>query len=298
MLKEVMAAISAVQPSQLFVVADGPDLNQPGEAQLVSNSREVVDQSVTWDCTIEKNYASEKLGLKTRVVSGLTWVFDQVDRAIILEDDCVPDPSFFIYCKLLLDRYAEDDRIMSIGGVNFQFENHKTPYSYYFSIYNHVWGWASWRRAWSLFDENMSLWPEVHKKNMLAAYFQEKGALQYWNKRFQAVYENKIDSWAYRWTYSCWMQNGLSILPSINLVSNIGGGLQATHTQGQRNPLLNIPVEEMKFPLSHPPYVQRHAQADLYTQSQYFRNRPLAPLKRRVKLFLARFSGIIESDVQ
>ncbi len=170
----------------------------------------------------------------------------------------------------MLERYADDERVMHISGSNFQFGQRRTKYSYYFSRYNHGVGWASWRHAWQHYDAAMKLWPEVKEQGLLAGIFSDKRAVQDWMRAFQLVYEQKIDSWAYCWTFACWVQNGLSILPNVNLLSNIGFGADSTHTKNSRSRFARMQIEAMDFPLTHPPFVMREMEADAYTQKRNY----------------------------
>ncbi|MEW6491011.1 MAG: glycosyltransferase family 2 protein, partial [Cyanobacteriota bacterium] len=145
--QKVFEAIRQAHPPLLFVIADGPRPNKPGEDQKCAATRAIIDQ-VDWDCEVLTNYSEINLGCERRVSSGLNWVFDTVEEAIILEDDCLPHPTFFSFCEELLDYYRNDQRVMVITGQNVQFGRKRTDYTYYFSRYNHCWGWASWRRAW------------------------------------------------------------------------------------------------------------------------------------------------------
>ena len=269
---KVFTAIRQAKPPQLFVIADGARSDRPGEAEKCAATRAIID-GVDWECEVFTNYADVNLGCKTRISSGLDWVFEQVESAIILEDDCLPDPSFFLFCETLLDRYREDERIMVVSGNNFQFGQQRTNYSYYFSRFNHCWGWATWRRAWQHFDVEMKLWQQVKSDRWLELIFDEPRAANYWQKMFQAAYDEKVNTWAYRWTLACWLQSGLTVIPHVNLVSNIGFGSQATNTT-VKNIFANLPAREMNFPLQHPPFIVRHALADNFTQSTQF-NRPL-----------------------
>lgn len=140
------AAIKAARPSTLLVVADGPRLDRAGEQELCARTRTVID-GVDWPCEVLRNFADANIGCGRRVSSGLDWAFSQVDEAVILEDDCLPDPSFFPYCDELLERYRTDERIMMVSGNNFQNGASRTWDSYYFSRLPHCWGWATWRRA-------------------------------------------------------------------------------------------------------------------------------------------------------
>ena len=164
--ERVFAEIRKVKPQKLLVVADEPVQIDRGRPRLRS-ARAIIDR-VDWDCEVLKNYADVNLGCRLRVSSGINWVFDTVEEAIIMEDDCLPHPTFFRFAEELLDRYRDDRRMMSISGQNVQFGRKRTDYSYYFSRYTHCWSWASWRRAWQHYDLDMKLWPEIRDGNFLA----------------------------------------------------------------------------------------------------------------------------------
>lgn len=266
---KVFAVVRQAKPARLLVVADGARSDRPDEAKKCAEARAIIDR-VDWDCEVLTNFSDRNLGCKLRVSSGLDWVFSLVEEAIILEDDCIPDPSFFRFCEELLAYYRDDERIMAISGDNFQLGRRRTSYSYYYSRYNHCWGWATWRRAWQHYDIKMELWQEIKDGDWLEYILGNAKAANYWQKIFQATYEEKINSWAYRWTFACWVQNGLTVLPEVNLVSNIGFGSEGTHTTNSQHPMANIPVTGVDFPLKHPPYVIRHAEADLFTQNHFF----------------------------
>jgi hypothetical protein len=277
--------IRQVKPRKLLIIADGPRVDRPGEAEECAATRAVIER-VDWDCEVLKNYSEINLGCAKRVSSGLDWVFDKVEEAIILEDDCVPHPTFFRFCEELLDHYRDDERIMVIAGNNFQFGHKKIENSYYFSRYNHCWGWASWRRAWQHYDFAMKLWSEVRDKGLLKDLLLDSQAVDYWTKIFQATYDGQIDSWAFRWTLACWVQSGLTILPKVNLVSNIGYGQGATNTTTS-NKFDNMPVEAMNFPLQHPPFMLRDVKADAFTQKNNFSfSGPVSAIKRKIKALL------------
>ncbi|MFN0112723.1 MAG: glycosyltransferase family 2 protein [Blastocatellia bacterium] len=273
----VFDAIRQARPPKLFVIADAPRANRVGEAEKCREARAIIER-VDWDCEVLTNYAEQNLGCQRRISSGLDWVFDQTEEAIILEDDCLPHQSFFPYCEELLARYRDDDRVMHIGGTNYQFGRRRFPYSYYFSRYNHCWGWASWRRAWRHFDVEMKLWPELRDNGLLKDLLQDTRATADWQRAFQMVYEKRIDSWAYCWTLSCWAQSGLSVLPSVNLISNIGFGAEGSHTLNRHSKFANMRVADVGLPLIHPPFVIRDDDADRYTQRNNFRRSLIARL--------------------
>lgn len=277
----VFAEIRRARPRELFVIADAPRANRAGEMERCLAARAIIEQ-VDWDCEVQTNFALKNLGCRRRISSGLDWVFGQREEAIILEDDCVPHPSFFPFCEELLDRYRNDQRVMHIGGTNYQFGRQRFPYSYYYSRYNHCTGWATWRRSWSHFDVEMKLWPELRDRGLLNDLFDDPRAVAYWRRSFQLVYENEVDSWAYCWTLACWAQNGLTILPNVNLIRNIGFNTDGAHTKNRRSRFANIPEEELAFPLRHPPFVIRDDQADRYTQNNNFRRSFMARVGSRL----------------
>ena len=266
---KVFEAIRQAKPPKLLVVADGARSDRPEEAEKCLAARAIIE-GVDWECEVLTNYSDVNLGCKQRLSSGLDWVFANVEEAIILEDDCLPDPSFFPFCEQLLEHYRHDQRIMVISGVNFQFGNKRTNDSYYFSRYMHCWGWASWRRAWQYYDVEMKLWPKIRDENWLQSVFAEASSINYWQKILQATYQGEINTWDYQWTFACWLQNGLTVLPNVNLISNIGFGVGSTHTEQAENLYANLPVEQMSFPLSHPQFIIRDTQADSFTQNEHF----------------------------
>ena len=267
--QQVVDAILRMQPRQLFVVADGPRPDSPEDTAACNATRAVVDNT-NWECQVIKNYSSQNLGCKQRVYTGLNWVFEQVDSAVILEDDCLPDPSFLRFCSELLLKYEKDERILTISGNNFQFGRQRTCDSYYFSRYPHCWGWATWRRSWQHCNIEMTTWPSIRDQSWLYQYLGDKPAARYWKHKFQQCYKGEINTWDYPWLLSYWLQNGLSILPNINLVSNIGFGAEGTHHRNSKTIFANMPTASINFPLQHPPFVERHSEADKFTQAYQF----------------------------
>jgi hypothetical protein len=269
----VFAEIARARPPKLLVVADGPHADRPGEAEKCAAARAIIEQ-VDWPCEVLTNYAETNMGCKNRVASGLTWAFDHVEEAIILEDDCLPHPTFFRYCEELLERYRYDERIMAICGTNFQLGHQRSDDSYYFSIYNDFVGWATWKRAWQHYDHEMRLWPIIRDNNWLFDLHQDLYATQYWTNLFNLTYENRINTWGYRWRFACWREGGLSIVPNINLVSHIGAGPDAVNHRSTEGAFENRPVEAMPFPMDHPPHRIRDVVSDRITNINRFGIRP------------------------
>ncbi|MDD1703325.1 MAG: hypothetical protein LUQ31_10140, partial [Methanoregula sp.] len=199
----------------------------------------------------------------------IDWFFSHVEEGLIFEDDCVPNQSFFPFCQELLERYRDDNRVMMISGDNFQL-GRRTEYSYYFSRVPHLWGWASWKRAWGYYDVEMKLWPLIRDGDWLRNIFNDRDAVKYWNRILEDTYNNKIDTWDYQWGFSCWIQGMLCIMPETNLISNIGFGGDSTHTHDGKSPFANLPKAPVQFPLSHPPFIIRDCAADDFTQKTHF----------------------------
>lgn len=270
---QVFSEIARARPTKLLVISDGPRADRPGEENIVAATREIIKQ-VDWECEVLTNYSEFNLGCKRRVSSGIDWVFEQVEEAIILEDDCLPDPSFFRFCQDLLERYRYDRRIGLISGDNFQFGNRRNDDSYYFSKYTHIWGWASWRDRWSgSYDVSLEKWPLARDEGWLADMLVDKSEASYWRGIFERVYRGEIDTWDYQWVFANWAEGWMSVTPSVNLISNIGFGGDATHTQ-QSSIFADMNVEEIHFPLKHPQFMVRNTVADLYTYKVMF-SRPI-----------------------
>ncbi len=324
----VFEAIRQAQPPKLFVIADGPRADREGEAAKCAAARAIVDQ-VDWNCEVFKNYSDVNLGCGLRPASGIRWVFEQVTEAIILEDDCLPHHSFFRFCEEMLDHYRYDERVMHISGANLSRGRGRKDYSYFFSRYPFCWGWASWRRAWRHFDFDLNRWPEINSGKWLRSLLDNEREVEFWTRHFDDVCERDKDHiWDFQWIFACWIQRGLSVIPRVNLVSNIGFNDGATHTMNVSDvlkaalnrshvanisslprwietslttsplaglfakladsPFSNMPVEEMPFPLRHPPFVIRDSETDSYLQRSNYQGSSLAGFKRGIKKLLLR----------
>jgi hypothetical protein len=275
--------VRAVRPRHLLVVADGPRADRPEERSLCEATRKIVS-SPDWPCELQKNFAVENLGNRRRLSSGLNWVFEQCPEAIILEDDCLPCPSFFSFCSEMLTRYREDPRIMHVSGQNLQGGRRRGTGSYFFSRYSLSWGWASWRRAWQYYDVGLSAWPTAHQEGWLASMLDDPLEIEYWTGIFDQTHRGLIDTWDYQWLFTCWCQNGLSIQPNENLVTNIGAGPDATNLkEGHR--ALGIPTGELRE-FVHPTAIFQNREADRFTFKEYIAS-PKVPWFQKSKNRLA-----------
>ena len=249
--ERVFAEIAHAKPPKLLVVGDGARSNREGEVEKVVATRAIINR-VDWPCEVLTNFSEVNLGCKVRVSSGLDWVFEQVPEAIILEDDCLPNPTFFRFCEELLQRYRDDQRIGMISGDNFQLGYRLNDDSYYFSNLNHIWGWASWRDRWQNdYDVELKHWPKVRDEGRMADWYGSKVLQKSFCKDFENVYHGRIDTWDYQWNFGSRLNGRISALPNVNLISNIGFGAEATHTIAF-NKLANMGTSETRFPLIHP----------------------------------------------
>lgn len=265
--RQTFEAIRSQRPAQLFIIADGPRSDHPGDVERCAEVRSIVE-NIDWPCDVYRNYADVNMGCKRRVVSGLNWLFAQVESAIILEDDCLPHPDFFEYCRELLERYASDERIYMITGDNFQDGRKRGAASYYFSKYSHVWGWATWRRAWKNNSPDLSFWPEWRTSTAWRRHTPNPVERRYWSEIFDRVHRNEIDTWDYGWTASIWYHQGLTVTPNVNLVTNIGFGPDATHTVTDQE-RTGRPAYSLGA-LRHPVEIKRSRVADSYVFDYHF----------------------------
>lgn len=263
--RRVFDVIKMIQPTKLLVIADGPRNEEDGaKCQQV---REIIETGIDWPCEVLKNYADKNLGCKNRISSGLDWAFQQVEEAIILEDDCLPDPSFFRFCQELLEKFRNEPRIMQISGYNFAAHNKKLTFkeSYYFSNIGPIWGWATWRRAWQYYDVNIRTWPEVKKSGLLKSILKNDAVVNHYNHLFDDYYAQKINSWDSQWFLTRWIQGGLSAVPNSNLVQNIGFDSEAAgHAIDPDDSRAHIPIKSMDFPLTHPNKIVTNPKDDAY----------------------------------
>lgn len=271
--RRVLEAIRAARPSRLFVIADGPRPDIASDMEQCAATRRIIDD-IDWPCQISRRLRDRNVGLRRNVLEGLDWVFEQTERAIILEDDCLPNPGFFRFCEELLQRYAQDRRVGAISGANLD-PAHNVPLqdeSYYFSRFCHVWGWATWRRAWQVCDHAMKKWPALRRTDWLKNKCMTSKAENFWRRHFDDSYACKRDSlntWDVPWVFSCWTHDLVTIIPRTNLITNIGFGPEATHTRSQTR-AAQLSTTPVRFPLSHPETTDPNTTADRHIQANFF----------------------------
>ena len=261
--RRVFDVLREVRPKKLFISADGPRATIPDDKKKCAETRKIFE-NIDWECEVYTHFSDRNLGCLNAVSAGINWFFSRVNEGIILEDDCLPDTSFFPFCEEMLERYRDDTRIMHINGNNFGTREFiKSPYSYHFTSYGQVWGWASWSRAWKLYQRDLELWPIIKEGNWLRGMGWNKKEYDIQIKKYERMTgKNAIDTWDYQWHFTLFVNNGLAISPKINLVSNIGFNEEATHTKGKDSVKSEIPTGAIKLPLCHPEFIMADYRLD------------------------------------
>jgi len=274
--------IKKIKPKQLFITADGPREDNQFDKIKCQEAREIVED-IDWECEIYKNYSKDNKGSYKSTSGGISWVFEHVDRAIILEDDCIPLQSFFLYCQELLEHYKYDERVAVISGNTFVPNKYINDHSYYFSRYSHIWGWATWKRTWNKVDLSMEQWPIFNSYNGLNSIFHYRNEVKHWQDLYQNMYDNAgARHWDYLLSLSLYMNNSLSIIPSTNLVSNVGYGANSTNTK-IKTKLHELKKTDILFPLKHPEFISRNYLADQYVEKSMFSRGLTGLLKKKIE---------------
>lgn len=267
--RKSFSIIQALQPQILYIFADGPRNNSVDQ----NNCKEVhnIVKNISWNAQVKFKFLQNNIGPRYAAANAIDWFFLHEKKGVILEDDVLSDMSFFPFCTELLNRYENDSRVMHISGNNFQFRSSESNYSYYFTSIPHVWGWATWKRAWKYNDVDIKNWRLLKKSDLLSSVFRNRFTEIFWTHEFDKVYSKYFStSWDYQWFLAIWAQHGLNIMPNVNLVKHIGYGSSATHTR--EYPAHFIPQhKKMRFPLIHPPMMFPDFNADYFAQRLNFR---------------------------
>ncbi len=292
----MMEAIRSAKPKRIFIAADGPRADRPKEKDLCEQTRNLVLNAIDWDCKIQTLFRDENLGCGLAVSQGIDWFFEEVEEGIILEDDIVPDPSFFPFCEELLEKYRDNDQVALIGGNNnitLNEEESLDGASYFFSAYNAIWGWASWRRVWKNYTYDIDPIQELKiSQNLRDFYGFSAPEINYWKYIFKQSLSGAFDTWDYQFTFSIWGAKQYGIVPTKNMILNIGFDQNSTHT-GDDERFNSMKVSSIGE-LSHPPKidVQRGLDAeiskfifniDLNDKSSYWRYILKPKIKRIIK---------------
>lgn len=257
----VFNRIREVQPARLYIAADAPREGRDDEKLRCKEVKEIVSK-VDWSCEVRHLYRDKNLGCKIAISSAISWFFEQEEQGIILEDDCLPDLSFFPFCEELLERYKDDQRIGHIGGNCFLPSIIKNGWSYDFCSITHIWGWATWRRVWKNMDVNFPFWEKYPERRK--SLFCNKWEEIYFNSFIPDAlfHRHGLNPWGVFYYYMLRTQHQLSIYPSVNLVTNIGlGDPNATHTTKNAHKLF-VPSTPIHFPLKHPEYIMCNREID------------------------------------
>jgi hypothetical protein len=260
--KRVFARIRKARPAKLFVAADGPRFDKPEDREKCRITRSLIN--VDWDCDLYTLYREINLGIGLGPSTAISWFFENVEQGIILEDDCLPNDSFFYFCSQLLDYYNNYKNILSICGTNI-LEEFDSTYSYVYSYYGGIWGWATWRRAWELYDYEMKLWNDFEIKIKISNLLSDKR--QY--DGVKRIFDNMPETWDIQWFFTRLAYGGLSIVPVKNLISNIGFGKEATHTLNEDRNFSRLSVYDLEFPLKIDPDIKVNRSFDYLNAEKY-----------------------------
>lgn len=266
--QKVFEKIRSVQPRQLFIAADGPRTNNEGEKEKTEAVRKLILNAIDWDCEVKTLFRDNNLGCGKAVSEGITWFFEHVEQGIILEDDTLPDLSFFPFCAELLERYKTQDKIMHISGASFLDQKRKKINgSYYFSNYVYIWGWATWHHAWKRYSFDID---RFSSQEVLMP-FKNKKERNYWRNILEQLSKKQIDTWDYQWAMSIWCNDGIAINSCYNLVQNIGFYSEATHTKTQHNNIRHLRLENISdLTLSHPKEIKVNSGYDQYIFRNFY----------------------------
>lgn len=258
-----MEALRKARPKKLYVIADAARTHVATDEARCAEVRAIATR-IDWPCELVTDFAQTNMGCRDRIISGLSKAFEESERLIIIEDDCVPHPDFFRFAQEMLERYAENGRVFSVSGDNFQARTPSTHTSYYFSRIFHCWGWASWRDRWQSIDFSMSQWPRLRDNGWLISTLGTPVAAEHYRHAFDETFHKKNNSWAYRASFASLAGNFVNILPSVNMVTNIGAGEDATHTKDNTG-FEGRTAHGLDFPLTHPASMAIDEAADRHT---------------------------------
>lgn len=253
--KKSFEKIVQIRPKKIYIACDGAREFKIGEKEKVSQVREEILKMITWDCEIKTLFQEKNLGCSKGVYTAINWLFLNEDMGIIIEDDCIPNKSFFIFMKEMLNRYKSDQRIAMISGFNPYKLKREKEVSYCFSKFKSCWGWGTWKRAWKNMDLSLECLNTEYKEDIILNMgYNQKFVNKYWSYRLKLIKLNEVSAWDWQWYISTSSQSQFTIYPVKNLVSNIGFGVEATHTNSKVSLEYTL-TEELNFPLKHPSYI-------------------------------------------
>jgi hypothetical protein len=251
---QVLSALRNFKPQHLFVAADGPRPGVADDAERCATTRRLLDE-IDWNCEVRTLFHDSNLGCKRGPEHAISWFFSQVRSGIILEDDCVPTADFFPFCAELLERFEDCEKIMMIGGHNLLGSWPHAATSYLFSRTAPTWGWATWRRAWERYDPAMTAWSSADVQRRLRSRM-PAAEFRVIRRIYDRVRTGSLDAWDYAWSFAMLQADGLSVVPTRNLITNIGFGEDATHTKNALSADARVATAELTFPLRHPTTIE------------------------------------------
>ncbi len=220
-VKKLIDRLKITKPKKIFISVDGPRKNNSKDLIEIRKILEIIT-TINWNCEVTKNINSVNLGCKVCVTNAINWFFSKNEYGIILEDDCIPGNDFFNFCEYNLKKYKNNDKIMQISGNNFLLNDELCEASYYFSTINDIWGWATWKRAWDHYKIDISDYNYKKDYKMLLNYYKNKNIVKWMKKYFDNSIRKENDIWSTQWTYAMIKADGITIVPKVNLVKNIG----------------------------------------------------------------------------
>lgn len=276
LVKQVFEKIREVKPIKLYVASDGPKKEKTNDWEKVHSVRNWIESQIDWECQFFKHFSEENKGCQMGPVAAIDWIFQFEEEAIILEDDIIPDKTFFYFCEEMLRYYKDDKRVMTISGYK-KISDFHIQGDYFFSYFSPIWGWATWKRAWDLFDVTMDKWPQKRQERFLNNIFGKDASICL-GKEFDKTYGKQLDAWDYPWLFSRLLNSGLGIVPKVNLIRNIGfDSEEATHTKGKA---LVFEVDSLKFPLKIEHNVVRNWAYDQSYEKLFFKAHPVKDIIR------------------
>lgn len=285
----VFQKIREIRPKKLYVAADGPRIEKMGEVDKCEQVKQLVLSQIDWECEVKTLFRTENLGCKIAVSQAIDWFFENEEQGIILEDDCLPDISFFGFCEELLIKYEKEEKILHISGDNFQNGIKRGSRSFYYSSICHIWGWATWRRAWKLYDREVKKWSNYVENKQIRNAFLDAKMQQYYIDSIQKAVDNEIDTWDLQWAACILINEGVAIMPNVNLISNIGFGEEGTHTKNVHSKLSNLATTPVKYPLVYPSSIEIDQEADKYAFYAFFYTSKWQLFKYNIKKQLKSF---------
>jgi hypothetical protein len=281
----VFQRIREQRPAKLFVAADGPRASREGEKERCEAVRKLILDGIDWECEVQTKFSDVNLGCGLAESSAMLWFFNAIGEGIVIEDDTLPDPSFFNYCRELLDHFRNETDIFLIAGINFQNGRQRGDGSYYFSKYPGGWGYASWKRAWEGYDFSLkSIDRELFEK-LLDEQFSKEDEKKEWRAVYENFHAGKYDTWDFQFLFNMWKRKGRGVVPNVNLVTNIGFGNNATHTVNADDPAANRPLGSINE-IVHPKSKSTFEEADRYLYKTFIKGETTweRRLKKAVKI--------------